>query len=121
MIHLLYQKEKVATSYGIRAESLEHILLDCPAYSTTRDGLLRKWRAVQHPGILELVEKALIEHKDYMMQFLLDASAMPESQSLMRTCGEDILYTVFSLTRSWCYSIHRDRLDLIKQVKSSKP
>ena len=109
-----------APSCTSQTESLEHILIHCPAYSTTRDGLLRKWRAVKHPGILELVKKAVSEHSTYLMQFILDASVQPESQSLMRTCGEDILYTLFSLTRSWCYSIHRDRLNLIKRVKSSK-
>ena len=110
----------LAPSCVLQSESLEHILIHCPAYSTTRDGLVRKWRSVQHPGTLELATRALSAPTTHFMQFLLDASVMPETLHMVKIHGEEVLKSLFSLTRSWCYSIHRERLNLIKRVKSSK-
>ena len=52
-----------------------------------------------------------------LMQFLLDASVLPETQHLVRTTGVAVLYQIFSLTRTWCYSIHRERLKVINSLK----
>ena len=49
------------------------------AYATTHNALLEKWKAVTNPTVAVLTNTALI------------------------------LYILFSLTRTWCYSIQRER------------
>ena len=98
-------------------ETVEHILLHCPAYSLTRVNLLEKFKSAQNHSIQLLVTTALTKPDSYMLQFLLDASVLPETQSLIRRFGDSILYQIFSLTRSWCYSIHRERLKQINLPK----
>ena len=95
------------------SETVEHILLHCPAYSLTRLNILEKFKSVLNPSIQVLVTTALTKTNSYMLQFLLDASVLPETRSLIQSIGDGILYQIFSLTRSWCYSIHRERLKLI--------
>ena len=100
-------------------ESLEHILLHCPAYAPSRSNIVRKAMSAQNPAISNLVTNALSKPSEYLVQFLLDPTVLPETMSLVQVYGEDILFTVFSITRSWCYSVHRDRLKLIEVLKSS--
>ena len=95
------------------SETLEHVLIHCPAYTKTRLDLLRKWEGIMDHGIQLLATSALSKPPSYLMQFLLDASVLPETQMLVRFSGESVLYSIFSLTRTWCYTIHRERLRAI--------
>ena len=98
-------------------ETLEHLLLCCPAYAHVRLGLLEKWSRVLNPSVQLLLNTALTKPSSYFVQFILDASVLPETQSLIRSAGEKILCQIFGLTRSWCYSIHRERIRLINLSK----
>ena len=100
-------------------ETLDHLLLQCPAYVHARAGVVRKWKSVACPAIADLVCQALAKPSSYLLQFLLDASVLPEVISLIQSQGEDILNQLFSLTRTWCYSIHRSRINLLKEKQSS--
>ena len=99
-------------------ETLEHLLLHCPAYTHTRLTLLNKWKGVEHHSIQLLITSILTKPSSYFMQFLLDASVLPETRCLVRTTGVSALYQIFSLTRTWCYSIHRERLKVINSLKN---
>ena len=98
-------------------ETLEHLLLHCPGYTHTRLGILKKWKGVEHHPIQSLITTILTKPSANLMQFLLDASVLPETQHLVRTTGVAVLYQIFSLTRTWCYSIHRERLIVINSLK----
>ena len=96
-------------------ESLEHILLDCPHYANTRLNLVKKFKAVKNEDLRKLAEFALAQAPAFLMQFLLDASAIPSTIDLVAKVGEEILYPLFSLTRTWCYALHRERLALMRR------
>ena len=81
-------------------ETVEHILLHCPAYSLTRLNLVEKFKSIDNPPVHALVTFALTKPNSYMLQFLLDASVLPETRSLIQSAGDSILYQIFSLTRS---------------------
>ena len=98
-------------------ESLEHILLECPAYENIRKNLATKFEAVKNEELQKLAMSALKKSPEFLMQFLLDATALPATRSLISKMGEEILSPLFNLTRTWCYSIHRERLLILKQKK----
>ena len=96
-----------------------NLLLICPAYASTRAGLVQKWKSVQNPAVSVLANTALTRPPPYLMQFLLDATVLPDIIAQVQSAGEGILSTLFSLTRTWCYSIHRERLRILKASKES--
>ena len=52
------------------------------------------------------------------MKFLPDANALPASRSLISKMGEEILFPLFNLARTWCYEIHTQRWDILKLKKT---
>ena len=54
-------------------------------------------------------------------QFLIDCSVIPEVISLTKLLGTDALYNLFKVTRTWCYSLHRDRLKILGRWEEYKP
>ena len=105
---------KLSTCTGMDNGSLEHILLFCPALNEARNNVAKL--ALDLPEnnkeVLELVTKALDDktEEEFRMQFLLDASSMPIVIRLCQIQGRKILETIFKISRSWCYSVHRSRM-----------
>ena len=106
-----------APSCSQTEESLEHILLDCPEYANTRLNIVEKFKSAKNEEIRKLALFALQQPPTFLMQFLLDASALPITRNLISTVGEQILLPLFSLTRTWCYALHRERLALLRRNK----
>ena len=50
-----------------------------------------------------------------ILHFILDPSSHPQTIHLCQVHGQEILKLLFNLTRTWCYSIHKQRLKLLKQ------
>ena len=106
-----------ACSQNQTEESLQHILLDCPQYADTRLSLVNKIQAVKNEEVRKLAMFALKQDPAFLMQFLLDASTIPATIALTAKVGEEVLFPLFSLTRTWCYALHRKRLDLLRSQK----
>ena len=47
---------------------------------------------------------------EYKMQFLLDCGAVPQVIKAVQQHGPQVSNLLFKLTRTFCYSVHRDRL-----------
>ena len=107
-----------APSCSQTEESLEHILLDCPAYADIRLNLVEKFKTVRNNELRKLAMFALQQPPAFFMQFLLDASALPVTINLVSRVGEEVLFPLFSLTRTWCYALHRERLNLLRRQKT---
>ena len=95
-------------------ETLEHLLLHCPAYEESRLKVLQKISLVQYHPISCLLRTFLSGTTVYKVQFLLDVSVLPKTILLVQSFGESLLTPLFSFTRSWCYTVHRHRLEIIK-------
>ena len=96
--------------------SVEHILLKCSALQLTRQKMLNLAQCVasSYPPVKDVIAKALSsqDHKE-TMQFLLDCSCLPQVVTLQQMYGCEPLQYLFYVTRTWCYSIHRRRMDLL--------
>ena len=54
----------------------------------------------------------MLKTTNLTVQFLLDASVLPNVITATQDGGAEILREIFSFTRSWCYGMHRKRLQL---------
>ena len=56
------------------AETLDHILLSCPAYDQVRSTLIRLWHNVNNAAVHKLVNSVLGGPSDVLLKFILVAS-----------------------------------------------
>ena len=94
-------------------ETLEHLLVFCPHYREARETLTRLWTSTLDPAILVLVLSILTGPPSELIQFILDPSFHPVFRDLTDKLGPAPLFTIFYLTRSWCYSLHKERAKLL--------
>ena len=94
-------------------EDLEHILCNCIALNPTRDKLISfslNYCAKSPNHIAALITKFLLVPNPEFCQFLLDCSTMPEVIKSCDVFGRDILIELFNVTRTWVYTLHKERL-----------
>ena len=91
-------------------EDTEHILINCNAYIECKKMLYSLWLLNRNPAIHRLVLEALSNTREYLLQFILDCSTLPSVILAVQNHGIYILDELFYLTRSWCFSIHRERM-----------
>ena len=94
---------------------LQHLLLHCPALQTVRENLHQMWlaRVSVIPPLFTFVTKMLVSPPHVRLQFILDPTSMPEIISLIQILGAEILDTVFYMTRTFAYCIHRKKHILV--------
>ena len=93
-----------------KVETIEHILVQCHSYNECKRRLLSLWLSTANRVVLKLVLEALSSDTEYFVQFLLDCSVLPKVVDAVQIHGRTILHELFYLTRSWCFSIHRQRM-----------
>ena len=94
-------------------EDILHLLVTFPSLESTRSRLRTFFHlyAVKNPEISTPVHTFLTSPDPiYHTQFLLDCSTIPEIIQLKQELGLCALNHLFYLTRTWCYSVHRERL-----------
>ena len=98
-------------------ETLEHLIISCPYYNKTRDNLVKLWTRPYNTTILSLLLTILAGPPHQLLSFILDPAAHPHTIHLCQVYNQnqDILKILFYLTRTWCYSIHKERLKLLKK------
>ena len=96
-------------------EDLPHILLDCPALQPTRDKMVSFTMDFcrKNPHLCQLILQYLSPYHPLFCQFLLDCSVVPETILLTQIHGSETLNHLFHVTRTWCYTLHRERLKLL--------
>ena len=94
-------------------ESPEHLLLQCPAYTNTRKRLIHLALQTKQTDTHRLFVKSLLSNTRDLMQLLLDPSCIPEVISHAQYHGDNIFSDLFYLGRSWCFSIHRERMKML--------
>ena len=97
-------------------ESLEHILLDCTAYTEQRWKMISLWLKSKEPVVRNLVLEAFSSNRQYLLQFILDCSVLPTVIRARQLYGDSIIQELFYITRTWCFVIHQKRM---KNVWSS--
>ena len=67
-----------------------------------------------NPILIPIISKYTIgDAKDQIVQFLLDCSVLSDVISLRQRFGMVVYDSLFHLTRSYCFSLHKSRLKLL--------
>ena len=91
-------------------ETPEHILLQCPAYNTTRNRMVNLCLQTKQPATHSIiVSHFLHDSNQTILQLILDCSSLPDVISSAQIHGDYIFSDLFYLGRTWCYAIHRAR------------
>ena len=94
--------------------SIEHLLLQCPVLSESRKQLQQN--LMTNIEISDKV-KSLINDSfqsiNTATQMLLDCTSIPSVINAKQTEGTYIIQQLFRVSRSWCYTMHKNRLKLL--------
>ena len=93
-------------------EDLEHILTHCPAHREARTRVLAMWAdyLATRPHLATVVTHYTSTPSSHLIQFLLDSSVLPLVIILGQEHSEAAIHSLFYLTQTYCYSIHRSQL-----------
>ena len=96
------------------AEDIEHILEVCGSLVLTRNKLLDFttnycWKH-EIGFVVPMIRTYCSPTHRLYSQFMLDCSCIPDIISATQAHGQIVLHHLFSITRVWCYCLHRDRL-----------
>jgi hypothetical protein len=106
---------------GVKLEDIEHIILPrCPLLIERKSHLLKYARdrlaAAALSECLRIFEAAISNpNMQKTVQFFLDPSVLPEVIEASRK-DKHTLPLLFRITSTWCYSLHRLRLQLLRNV-----
>ena len=106
------------------SDTVEHILVRCPALDKTRRRLeaFTLNFAADKPYLLRLLSEYLLNctDDDISAQFLVDCSILPNVISAYQQLGSMVHEDLFRITRTWCRSLHVDRIKLLGRYDSLK-
>ena len=94
--------------------SLEHLLLYCSALDCTRTRILQLcYKVSLESDELSRLLNLILSSGDQMtiMQFILDCSSLPEVIRSTQIFGTGIRDRLLYIGRTWCYNIHRERMN----------
>ena len=97
-------------------EDVIHILVTCASLACVRDRLIAFFTnyGLSHPYLMPAIRGFLgSSETSFKTQFLLDCSVLPEVILLQQHYGLIVLNELFYLTRTWCFTIHRERLRML--------
>ena len=105
----------LSSSCVTTVEDLPHILSSCSALTATRDKLMNF--TIEYgqsvPPIAHLITEHCTPSSPTFCQFLLDCSTIPDVLLATQTHGTDVLFHLFNITRTWVYSLHKERMKLL--------
>ena len=94
--------------------SIEHLLVQCPVLDDHRKQIHLK---LSTSDDMSETAKSLINDSFQSVksatQMLLDCTAIPAVISAKQIEGPSILHQLFRFSRSWCYTMHKNRLKLV--------
>ena len=97
-------------------EDIPHILQWCPALSNVRHSLLeftQRFSSNLPPDLFNLIRENCHPESPNFVNFVLDCSALPAVIKLTQELGPSILEPIFTVTRTWVYILHRERMKLL--------
>ena len=96
-------------------EDLDHILLHCAGLTETRRRLARFTADYisDKPILKPIIAAYLCNSEELFMQFIIDCSILPLVITNFQQFGPTIHEHLFHISRTWCYSLDRDRSKLL--------
>ena len=65
----------------------------------------------------DIIYKNLNRNDAISVQLLLDCSAMPDVITAIQDHGTQVQVDIFKISRTWCYSVNRDWMKMIYNLK----
>ena len=96
-------------------EDINHIIITCDSLAETRRRLF-KFTAMfvaNKPILIPLIKAYLCSTENLLIQFMLDCSVLPLVISAFQKHGQTVHEHLFHISRTWCRSLHRDRLKML--------
>ena len=105
----------LSPSCSSTVEDLHHILAHCEALEPTRVKLMNFTReySATVPSITQLILYLCTPTSENFCQFLLDCSTIPAVIKAAQMHGTDVLHHLFHITRTWVYTLHKERMKLL--------
>ena len=96
-----------------KLDTLDHFLLYCDSLNAARKNVLNYWLSYSNEDdiLRNLLALKLQEPTKILLQFIIDPST---DSDVIRGVQNNLikLDEVYRLTRTWCYSVHRKKLQL---------
>ena len=98
-------------------EDLTHILADCGALRETRLRLqnFTSEYCKDLTFLIPLVAVLNSPSNPTYCQFLVDCSVLPQVISATQHHGSQVTHHLFRITRTWCFSLHKARLQILNR------
>lgn len=99
-------------------EDLNHIIESCPALNHVRAKLFEYSQnyavvKVENLELRELILNLCNPSSSLFFQYLLDCSCLPPVIHQVQRHGPEVLHHLFTVSRTWLFVIHRERLKLL--------
>ena len=97
-------------------EDNKHVLLHCSALNEKRRRLFDQYSVmiVSNPILKPIADFYLMNSDENVrLQFLFDCSTLPMVIQAFQVFGKPVHEFLFKLSRSWCRSLHKERLKLL--------
>ena len=97
-------------------EDVSHIHRFCPALNNVRRGLYDftlRFSSNLPPNLLSLIRTKCNPDSPSFVSFVLDCSVDSDVIRTSQELGPSILEPIFTVTRTWAYVLHRERLKLL--------
>ena len=91
---------------------LAHMLVQCPALTSTRERLIKFWldKSVTTPALYKFISEIIRSSPQAQTQFIVDPCQFPPIQELWNSLGQDMIDHVYYLTRTFAYYMHRAKM-----------
>ena len=99
-------------------EDLHHIIETCPALDQVRVKLSKYTKnytieKVENYEVRNLILALTNPASPFFFQYLLDCSCLPPVVHQVQQHGQEVLHHLFTVSRTWLFVIHRERLKLL--------
>ena len=96
------------------SEDLDHIIRNCESLTQTRQKM--QLFSLKYCKGMEHIESIVMKYSDpshpQFCQYLLDCSILEDVIVAKQNFGDQVLYDLFHITRTYCYNIHKERMKL---------
>ena len=97
-------------------ESVDHIVASCQATSEIRTKILSKIVALLPLSKTNININKLLSDKSILTQFILDPNSLNLANDVRLHVDDPLSSDIMSLSRDLCYSIHIERLNILKKL-----
>ena len=112
---------KLSLSCSRTLEDIPHILRWCPSLTNVRHGLTDytyRYSANLPLELMSLLRRKCNLSSPTFVNFILDCSTDPDVIRTTQVLGSDVLDHLFTVTRTWAFVIHRERLRMLGSWRS---